>query len=153
MTDIFNTLIWSRQEFLPLLSIFRKVIIVLHLILNLALGKEKHEDLPIFFQTKYDHELYLNVSRKVTTQHDARCLGIHLGCHPDDVSYVVNNYDVREAAYRFLSWMDDNYGSEYKWEMLVRALTALDKKNSILELGLHEKLTSVTRVKWLPGKF
>ena len=83
----------------------------------------------------------------MTTQHEARCLGIHLGCHPDDVSYVVNNYDVREAAYRFLSWMDDNFGPEYKWEMLVRALTALNKKNSITELGLHEKLASVKRVK------
>ena len=90
-----------------------------------------------------DHELYLTVSKKMRTQHEAHCLGIHLGCHPDDVSYVVSNYDVREAAYRFLSWMDENYSPENKWKTLIRALTAMDKKNTVSELGLCEKLTSV----------
>ena len=38
-------------------------------------------------------------------------MGFILGIKPDDVSYYLANYDVRDVAYRFLSWTELE-----KWE-------------------------------------
>ena len=87
--------------------------------------------------------MYLAISRVVTSLHEATTLGIHLGIKQHDVTYYVTNYDIRDAAYRFLCWAEDNYTSAEKWEKIVEALTKLEKNNIIKELGLEQGLTTV----------
>ena len=67
-------------------------------------------------------------------------MGIILGIKPDDVTYYVNKCDVRHAAYRFLSWTEDNYGPVEKWEKIIETLRVLEKNTTIQELCLEERL-------------
>ena len=59
--------------------------------------------------------------------------------------YRVTNYDVRDVAYRFLCWAEDNCGPVEKWVKIIEALTQLEKNNTILELGLQERLAAAER--------
>ena len=72
-------------------------------------------------------------------------MGIILGIKPDDVTYYLANYDVRDAAYRFLSWTEDNCGPVEKWEKIVEAMKVLEKNTTVRELGLEERLTAAKR--------
>ena len=87
------------------------------------------------------------ISKKVTSRHDATTLGIHLGINHDDVKYHVTNYDVRDAAYRFLCWADENYGPVERWEKIIEALEALEKNTTIGELDLRERLANAKQEK------
>ena len=88
------------------------------------------------FQETDIHKLFLTISKKVRNPHDVRMLGITLGCHPDDVvHHVTQERDVREAAYKFLCWTEDNYGPVEKWEKIIEALETLEKNTTIKELG------------------
>ena len=93
------------------------------------------------------HKIYLTIARKVTTIHEATTMGIILGIKPDDVTYYVNKYDVRHAAYRFLSWTEDNCGPVEKWEKIIEALRVLEKNTTIAELDLEERLATAKRIK------
>ena len=90
------------------------------------------------FQENKIQKVYLAISKKVTSRHEATSLGIHLGINHDDVTYYVNNYDVRDATYKFLCWAEDNYGSVEKWEKIIECLKVLEKIKTIKELGLEE---------------
>ena len=94
-----------------------------------------------FFKENDIQKIFLAISKKMTSRHEATALGIHLGINHDDVTYHVTNYDVRDAAYTFLCWAGENYGPAEKWEKITEALKALDKNTTIRELGLKERLT------------
>ena len=96
----------------------------------------------LLFKETDRHKIHLEISRKIFSRHEARTLGITLGCHPDDVKYHVTNDDVRDAAYEFLCWTDEKYGSVEKWEKIIEALTTLGMNNTIIELGLQERLAA-----------
>ena len=93
-----------------------------------------------YFQENEIQKLYLAISRKMTTLDEVTTLGIHLGINHDDVNYNVNKYDVRNAAYRFLCWAEENYSLVEKWQKIIEAMTTLEKNQAILEFGLVEKL-------------
>ena len=69
-------------------------------------------------------------------------MGITLGIKPDDVTYYVTNYDIRDAAYRFLSWTEKNYAPVEKWHNIIEALKVLEKNTTIQELGLKKRLAT-----------
>ena len=75
----------------------------------------------------------------MTSQHEATTLGIHLGIKRHDVTYYVTNYDVRDAAYKFLCWAQDNYSPVQKWEKIIEVMITLEKHTAIIELRLAEK--------------
>ena len=77
-------------------------------------------------QKRLNHTIYLAISRKVTTRHDATTPGITLGCHPDDIMYYIDKLDVRDAAYRFLYWAEDKHPVEEKWQKIIATLTILE---------------------------
>ena len=56
--------------------------------------------------------------------------------------YYTTNYDVRDAAYRFLYWAEEKYSPPEKFEKIIEALTTLEKNNTIRELGLQEHLAA-----------
>ena len=91
--------------------------------------------------------MFLNISKKIRTPHEATTLGITLGCHPDDVDFYVTKYesDIRRAAYKFLRWID-NYGPVEMWEKIIEAMKQLEKNTAIKELGLQERLAAAKRV-------
>ena len=62
-----------------------------------------------------------------------------------NVTYYVTNYDVRDAAHRFLCWTEDNYSPVERWEKIIGALWALEKNTTIGELRLREKLAAAKR--------
>ena len=99
------------------------------------------------FQENKIQKVYLAISKKVTSQHEALTLGIHLGINHDDVKYRVTNYDVRDAAYRFLYWADENYRPMERWEKIIEALEALQKNTTIGELDLEERLAAAKQEK------
>ena len=76
----------------------------------------------------------------MASPHEATTLGIILGISRHDVTYYVTNYDIRDVAFRFLCWAEDNCGPVEKWENIIEALTQLEKNNTILELGLQDRL-------------
>ena len=76
----------------------------------------------------------------MTSRIEATTLGIHLGIKRHDVTYYVTNHDVRDAAFKFLYWAEDNYNAVEKWEKIIETLTTLEKNTTILNLGLVEKL-------------
>ena len=88
--------------------------------------------------------MFLNISKKIRTPHEATTLGITLGCHPDDVDFYVTKYDrdYREVAYKFLRWTKDNYGSVEMWEKIIEAMKQIQNNNTIKELGLQERLAA-----------
>ena len=100
------------------------------------------------FQDSDIHTVFLRISKKIITAHEATTLGITLGCHPDDVDFYVTKYerDVREAAYKFLRWTKDNYGPVEMWEKIIEAMKKLEKNTTIQELGLQERLVAAERV-------
>ena len=89
--------------------------------------------------------MYLTISRIVTSPYEVTTLGIHLGIKRHDVKYHVTNYDVRDAAYRFRCWAEDNYGPVENWEKIIQALKVLEKNRTIQELGLAERLEVAKR--------
>ena len=100
------------------------------------------------FQDSDIHTVFLNISKKIRTPHEATRLGIILGCDPDDVDFCVSKYDrdVREAAYKFLRWTKDNYGTVEMWEKIIEGMKQLERINNIKELGLQERLVAAKRV-------
>ena len=86
------------------------------------------------------------IAKKVRNPHEVRTLGITLGCEPDDVDrHLTQERDIREAAYKLLRWTEDNCRPVEKWEKIIEALTTLEKINTILELGLQERLDTAQR--------
>ena len=81
----------------------------------------------------------------MATTLEVTTLGITLGISPDDVRYKVNQYDVRDAAYKFLCWTEDNYGPVEKWEKIIEALKELEKNTTIKELNLEQRLAAAKR--------
>ena len=98
------------------------------------------------FQKTDIYKVFWSISKKVTSRHEVTALGITLGCHPDDVDYYIINYDVRDAAYKFLCWTKDNCGPVERWEKIIEALETIEKNNAIPELGLKERLAAARRV-------
>ena len=80
----------------------------------------------------------------MTSKHEATRLGILLGVDPGDVTDVTN-HDVRDAAYRFLCWAEDNCEPVEKWQRIIGALKTLGKNTIIIELGLANKLEAAKR--------
>ena len=89
--------------------------------------------------------MFLVISRKVTSRQEAITLGITQGISAADVTYYVTKYDVRNAAYKFLCWTEDNYSPEEKWEKIIEALEALEKNMTIQNLRLEERLAAAER--------
>ena len=89
------------------------------------------------FQEIDIHKLYLMISRKLTSRHEAATLGIHLGISRDNVTYYVLNHDVRDATYRFLRWAKDNCRPVEMWQRIIEALRTLGKNTTIIELELE----------------
>ena len=65
---------------------------------------ELNRNIWYIFQEHDTRTIYAAISRNVTSRHEATALGIHLGIHPDDVTYCITNHDVMYATYRFL-WL------------------------------------------------
>ena len=91
----------------------------------------------VFTQESERHKIYLTIARKVTTNHEATTIA--------PILLTIANYDVRDAAYRFLSWTEDNCGPVEKWEKIVEAMKVLEKNTTVRELGLEERLTAAKR--------
>ena len=106
---------------------------------------KSHINIWIYFQENEIDKVYLEISRTVTLQLEATTLGIHLGIKRHDVTYYVTNYDVRDAAYRFLCWTEENYTAVEKWEKIIEALKTLEKNTIIQKLRLEEKLVSANK--------
>ena len=102
--------------------------------------------LVLFFLKENEvQKMFLAISRKITSPHEVTTLGITLGISVDDVTYYVTNFDVRDAAYKFLCWTEESYGPEEKWEKIIEALKTLEKNKTIKELGLEERLATFKR--------
>ena len=92
-----------------------------------------------------DENIYLAISKKVTTKDEATCLGIWLGIGHGDIEYYFHNYDVRDAAYCLLCRAEDKCGPVEKWQRIIEALRELNMNTIIIELGLENKLEAAKR--------
>ena len=106
---------------------------------------ELNRNIWYIFQEHDTNRIYLAIARKMRSSHDAVTLGIHLGINRHDVMYYSTNHDVRDAAYKFLCWAEDNYGPVKKWQKIIEALTVIGKNTIIIELELENRLDTAMR--------